>query len=208
MDNHVVTISREYGSGGRTIGRMFAKAMGWAFYDDEILGLASDESGISINLFGEMDEYIAPVQRLRSGRDAYKGEVYPPSSDEFLSVENRFRYLAKVMRKLAQTENCVIVGRCANYILSDMENAVHLYVHAPLEYCIRKCMEVDALSIDDAEKKITRVDRQRSAYYKHFTGQNWKNADLYDLCINSSVMSWDTSVQVIKGYLESRYESV
>lgn len=206
MANRVITIAREYGSGGRSIGRMLAKELGFKFYDDEILRMASDESGIKIDLFGEMDEYIPAFARLRGVRDdAHLGETFPPSSDEYTSVENRFRFTAKIMRRLAQTENCVIVGRAANYVLSDMPNCVHIYVHAPLDYCVRKTMEVDALSMEEAERKITRIDRQRGAYYKHFTDRNWKDADLYDLCINSSLMSWEKSVQMVKSYLDARF---
>lgn len=206
MANRVITIAREYGSGGRSIGKMLARELGFAFYDDEILRMASDESGIKLDLFGEMDEYIPAFARLRSVRDdACLGETFPPSSDEYTSIENRFRFTAKIMRRLAQTENCVIVGRAANYILSDMRNCVHIYVHAPMDYCVRKTMEVDALSMEEAERKVNRIDRQRGAYFKHFTDRNWKDADLYDLCINSSLMSWEKSVQVVKSYLDVRF---
>ena len=184
---------------------MLARELGFRFYDDEILRIASDESGIKVDLFGEMDEYIPAFERLRTVRDAYRGEPFPPSSDEFTSIENRFRFTAKVMRRLAQTEDCVIVGRAANYVLADLPNCVHIYVHAPREYCVRKTMEVDALSIEEAERKINRIDRQRAAYFKHFTDRNWKDADLYDLCINSSLMSWEKSVQVVKSYLDVRF---
>lgn len=205
MSNRVITIARGYGSGGKSIGKMLAGELGFKFYDEEILHMASDESGINVELFGEMDEYIPTFERLRTVRDAHTGETFPPSSDEFTSIENRFRFQAKVMRRLAQTQDCVIVGRAANYILADMPGCVHLYVHAPMEYCVRKTMEVDGLSIEEAEKKILRLDRQRAAFFKHFTDRNWKDADLYDLCVNSSLMSWEKTVQMVKAYLDVRF---
>ena len=116
MENRVITIARSYGSGGRKMGRLLAKELGYEYYDREILRIASDESGISEELFDQADE----KQRLplfRIAREAYTGEVIPPDSDDFISNENLFRYQAKIIRELAATRNCVIVGRCANFIL-------------------------------------------------------------------------------------------
>lgn len=206
MAYHTITVARGYGSGGRTIAKMLAKSLGFAFYDDEILRMASDESGISMELFGEMDENLPAFERLRQAKDAYTGETFPSGSNEYTSVENRFRFQARIMRRLAQEQNCVIVGRAANYILAGMPNVVNVYVHAPMEYCVRKCMEVDALSIEEAERKINRKDRQFADYFKHFTGRSWKDADLYDLCVNSSLMSWEKTVDMVKSYLDVRFE--
>ena len=126
MNNHVITISRSYGSGGRKMGRMLAKELGYEFYDREILRIASDDSGISEELFRQADETKQRMPLFRIAKEMYTGEVIPPDSDDFISNENLFRYQAKIIRELASTRNCVIVGRCANYILRGRENVINV----------------------------------------------------------------------------------
>ncbi|MBR2943432.1 MAG: cytidylate kinase-like family protein, partial [Clostridia bacterium] len=131
MNNMVITIARSYGSGGRRMGKLLAQELGFAYYDREILSLASNESGISEDLFRKMDE-TARMPLFRIAREMYTGEVIPPDSDDFISNENLFRYQAKIIRELAASHSCVIVGRCANYILRGRENVCNLFVSAPV----------------------------------------------------------------------------
>ena len=130
MDNFVITIARSYGSGGRRMGKLLAEQLGYEFYDREILRIASDESGINEELFSKADEQSSRLSLFRIAKQVYSGEVIPPDSDDFISNENLFRYQAKIIRELATTRNCVIVGRCANYILRGRENVVNIYVTA------------------------------------------------------------------------------
>ncbi len=201
-DTHVITINRGYGSGGRTMGIALAKELGWHYYDRELLRLASDESGISEELFAKADETVKRTLLFRVARDALNGEVIPPDSDAFISNENLFRYQARIIRTLAATENCVIIGRCGNYILRDQPNVVKVYVHAPEKVCIRTVMNMFGLTHDEAEKRIHDIDRRRGEYIRHFTGRDWQCADDYDLCIDSSRMEWDKCIRIIRAYLE------
>lgn len=155
MENRVITINRSYGSGGRKMGRLLAKELGFEYYDREILRIASDESGISEELFSQVDE-IKRMPLLRIAREAYTGEVIPPDSDDFISNENLFRYQAKIIRELASTRNCVIVGRCANFILRGWENVLNVFVTAPVVDCVRRVMETDGLNLEEAEKRLKR----------------------------------------------------
>ena len=127
MENRVITIARSYGSGGRKMGRLLAKELGYEYYDREILRIASDESGISEELFNQVDER-QHLPLFRIAREAYTGEVIPPDSDDFISNENLFRYQAKIIRELAQRESCVIIGRAADYVLKDYDNVVSVFV--------------------------------------------------------------------------------
>ena len=121
MVNYVITIARQYGSGGRTIGRMLSERLKISYYDKDILRLASDDSGIDEGLFGRVDEYSTATHSFKKrGSEIYTGELYPPDSKEFISDENLFSYQAKVIRDLAKRESCVIIGRCSNYILEDL----------------------------------------------------------------------------------------
>lgn len=205
MENCVITIARSYGSGGRKMGKLLAKELGFEYYDREILRIASDESGISEELFNQMDE-VKKMSLFRIARDMYTGEVIPPDSDDFISNENLFRYQAKIIRELAATRSCVIVGRCANFILRGRENVMNVFVTAPIVDCVRRVMETDGLNLEEAEKKIKKVDKRRADYFKYFTGREWHDAALYDLCLNTGHMSEQTCVDIVKAYMNARFE--
>ena len=205
MENRVITIARSYGSGGRKMGKLLAKELGFEYYDREILRIASDESGISEELFDQVDE-IKKMPLFRIARDVYTGEVIPPDSDDFISNENLFRYQAKIIRELAATRNCVLVGRCANFILRGRENVLNVFVTAPVVDCVRRVMETDGLNLEEAEKKIKKVDKRRADYFKYFTGREWHDAALYDLCLNTGHMSEQKCVDIVRSYMDARFE--
>ena len=205
MENHVITIARSYGSGGRKMGRLLAKELGYEYYDREILRIASDESGISEELFRQADEKQR-IPLFRIAREVYTGEVIPPDSDDFISNENLFRYQAKIIRELAATRNCVIVGRCANFILRGRDNVLNVFVTAPVVDCVRRVMETDGLNLEEAEKKIKKIDKRRADYFKYFTGRQWQDAALYDLCLNTGHMSEQKCVDIVRAYMDARFE--
>ena len=205
MENRVITIARSYGSGGRKMGRLLAKELGYEYYDREILRIASDESGISEELFRQADEKQR-IPLFRIAREVYTGEVIPPDSDDFISNENLFRYQAKIIRELAATRNCVIVGRCANFILRVRDNVLNVFVTAPVVDCVRRVMETDGLNLEEAEKKIKKIDKRRADYFKYFTGRQWQDAALYDLCLNTGHMSEQKCVDIVRAYMDARFE--
>ncbi len=206
LENRVITIARSYGSGGRKMGKLLAKELGYEYYDREILRIASDDSGISEELFHQMDEYKR-LPLFRIAREMYTGEVIPPDSDDFISNENLFRYQAKIIRELAATRNCVIVGRCANFILHGRANVINIFVSAPMVDCVRRVMQMDGLDLEEAEKKIRKIDKRRADYYKYFTGRLWHDAALYDLCLNTGHMSEKKCVELVRAYMDARFES-
>lgn len=202
-DHHVITIARGFGSGGRTMGRMLAQELGWAYYDRELLRLASDDSGISEALFAKADESFRRTPLFRVASNVFDGQVIPPDRDDFISNENLFRYQAKVIRGLAESENCIIVGRCANYVLRDMPGVVKLYIHAPHDVCVRSVMSMFGMTSDEAVKTIRETDKRRADYYRYFTGHDWKDADYYDLCLDSSQLGWEKCIALVKAYLQA-----
>lgn len=206
MENRVITIARSYGSGGRRMGRLLAKELGYEYYDREILRIASDESGISEELFRQADETTRHLSLFRIAKEMYTGEVIPPDSDDFISNENLFRYQAKIIRELASTRSCVIVGRCANFILRGRENVMNVFVSAPSVDCVRRVMENDGLMLEDAEKKIRKINKRRADYYKYFTGHEWHDAALYDLCLNTGHLSEEKCIELVKAYMKARFE--
>ena len=129
-ENIVITIARQYGSGGKTIGAMLAKELGINCYSREILKMASEESGINEGLFGMSDEKIKKAPWFKILNRPYDGELLTPEDRDFVSDDNLFNYQAKVIRDLAEKESCVIVGRCADYIFRDHRNVLNIYIYA------------------------------------------------------------------------------
>lgn len=207
MEKYVITIARHYGSGGRTIGKQLAKELGINFYDREILRMASDESGISEGLFGEADEQLKNSPLKRIIKNIYEGQLIPPDSEDFSSDDNLFNYQAKVIRELADTESCVIIGRCADFVLKDRKNVISVFVHADKEFSLEKAKERIGLSDKEVEKYIAKTDRNRADYYKYHTGQEWNDARNYDLCLDSSKLGFEGCVEEIKSYMKIRFKN-
>ncbi|MFV0364535.1 MAG: AAA family ATPase [Suipraeoptans sp.] len=208
MDNKniVITIAREYGSGGRTIGKMIAEELGISFYDREIMRMASDKSGISELLFAQADEKLKGSQLFKIQSDVYDGSLIPPDSDDFTSTRNLFNFQAKVIKGLAQTQSCVIVGRCADFILKDYENAMSVFIYADDEFNFSRAMERNSMTDSEMRKFIAKKNKYRGDYYKHYTGKNWWDARNYDLCLNSGRLGFDKCMEEILSYRKIRYE--
>lgn len=206
MSKYVITIARGYGSGGRTIGKMLSEELGIHYYDRELLRLASDESGINEELFGKADERIKDSLLYKVMKKSYSGEIIPPDSDDFVSNDNLFNYQAKVIRQLAEEgeKSCIIVGRCADYILKDYKNVIRIFVHAPLNHCLDTLEAMSSESRKDLQKKIESIDKHRAAYYEYYTRRKWDNAANYDLCINTSELTFKEAVELIKEYIKIR----
>lgn len=191
---YVITIARQYGSGGRTIGQMLADKLGVHYYDRELMKLASDESGISEQLFAKADEKLKSTSLFRAARKVYNGELIPPESDDFTSSDNLFNYQAKIIRELAQEESCVIIGRCADYVLKEYDNVLSVFIHAPRDFCVMQATEKLNLNEKEIERYIQKTDRYRADYYKYHTGRDWTDARNYDLCLDSSKLGYDRCV--------------
>ena len=205
MEKVVITIARQYGSGGRTIGEMLAEDIKVHYYDKELLKLASEESGISERLFVNADEKVKFTNLLKIVKNTYKGQLIPPESEDFVSDDNLFNYQAKVIKQLAEEESCVIVGRCADFVLKDYDNVLSVFIHAPRDYCLEQAAKKVSMAPRELERYITRTDRQRAEYYKYHTGREWTDARNYDLCLDSSKLGFERCVEEIKAYLKGRF---
>ncbi len=206
MNNKVViTIARQYGSGGRTVGEMLSKDMGIHYYDKELIKLASEESGINERLFVNADEKIKMTKLFKMVKNIYTGQLIPPESDDFVSDKNLFNYQAKVIKNLAEEESCVIVGRCADYVLKDYDNVLSVFVHAPKDYCMEQAARKVSMPSKELEKYIAKIDKRRADYYKFYTGREWTDARNYDLCLDSSKLGFERCVEEIKAYIKVRF---
>lgn len=206
MDNIVITVARQYGSGGKTIGEMLAKELGIPCYGANLLKMASEESGINEQLFVRLDEKLKSSPLLRMSTDVYTGNLMPPSSSDFVSAKNLFNYQAKVIKRLAETESCVIVGRAADFVLKDYPNVVSVFVHASADFNLARAMERNSMTEDEMARFIMKTDKYRADYYKHYTGREWTDARNYDLCLNSGKLGFEKCVEEIKAYIKVRFE--
>ena len=206
MEKVIITIARQYGSGGKTIGQMLANDLGIPFYSREILRLASDDSGIREELFNQADEKLRSNPLFGASKNVYTGGLISPESDDFVSSENLFNYQAKVIKELAEKGSCVIVGRCADFVLKDRADVVSVFVHAPADYCMERAMERNDMSRKEMEKFIAKTDKYRGDFYHYYTGNVWNDARNYDLCLNSSKLGFEKCVEEIKAYIKVRFE--
>lgn len=197
MENYVVTIARQYGSGGRTVGQMLAERLGISYYDKEIVHMASDESGIDVKLFGQVEGGASVRHSVFSKSGLYKGGLIPPGSKEFISDENLFNYQAKVVNDLAEKESYVVVGRCVNYVFKDRPNTLRVFVHAPWDFRMEKSMEKISGTEEDVAKFLMKDDKRKQDYYKRFAGGVWNDATNYDLCLNSGKLGFEKCVESI-----------
>ncbi len=204
MDKFVITIARQYGSGGKTIGEMLAKDLGIEYYDKDLILKASEESGINVDLFASSDEKSKKFFNKLKKKN-YGGEVLSPSDPNFTSEENLFNYQAKIIRDLAAKESCIIIGRAADYILKDNENVLSVFVHAPHDFLMEQAGKKHSMSEKELEHYIAKIDKERAEYYKLHTGREWTDARNYDLCLNSAKLGFERCVEEIKAYMKVRF---
>lgn len=207
MKNFVIAITRTCGSGGTTIGKMISNDYDINMYDRELLRLASEDSGINELLFLNVDEHVKKSLLYKVSKKVYQGELIPPESSDFTSNDNLFNYQAKVLRELAEKESYVVIGRCADYILKDKPNVFKIFIHACAEECIKHEMERLCMNEKDAAKHIKKMDKYRSEYYYYHTGEKWEDPKNYDLSIDTSVLGFEKSVQLIRSYINLRMEN-
>lgn len=203
MYKFVIAITRTCGSGATSIGKILAKNLGVEIYDRNILRLASDDSGISEELFARADEDQKQSLLFRASQKVYTGGLIPPEKEDFTSNNNLFNYQAKVLRELADESNYVVIGRAADYVLRDKPGLVRVYIYASREKCIEKEMNRQKIDWKTADKFITKTDKYRRDYYRYFTGQEWENMQNYDLCINTTQMTYEQAAKAIQDFAEN-----
>lgn len=198
----VITISRQYGSGGREIGKKLATNLGIPFYDNELIARAVKESGFAAAAFENAEKKATNslLYSIAMGLNAYGSQEL---GFTHLSLDDRI-YLAQsdVIRKVAQEGPCVIVGRCADYVLKDMPDVVNVFIWADLEFRKKRAMELDQLPADKVEEEIRRIDKRRANYYNYHANEKWGKAENYHISLRSDYTGLDNCVECIKYYIE------
>lgn len=204
-NNLVITIGRQCGSGGKLIGEKLAKELGVKCYDKELLTRAAKESGMSEALFESHDEKPTNSFLYSLVMDSYS-MGYATSSYMDMPINHKI-FLAQfeTIKKIAQEESCVIVGRCADYALADNPNLISVFIVAEDEDKIARIMETNDLKADKAKDIMIKTDKRRSGYYNYYSSKRWGDVRSYDLCINSTRLGGvDGCVEAIKSYIEVR----
>ncbi len=204
-DKYVINIGRQLGSGGKEIGEKLAARLGIGFYDKELINLASEESGLCREFFERADEKAS--QSLVSG---FFGMRFPFVSDgsipygNCLSNDALFKVQSDVIRRLADEHSCLFLGRCADYILREHPRAVNVFISASLDDRVRRLCTHLNISVEEAKGFIQKGDKRRAEYYNYYSYKTWGAASTYHLCIDSSVLGVDATVDFIETFVRQK----
>ena len=205
MKRTIITLGREFGSGGRQIGKKLAEDLGIAYYDKELLKVAAKESGLSEELFESNDE--KPTSSL-----LYTLSVNPYSavgavagmSTEMPIPQKLFLAQFTAIQKIAREHDCVIVGRCADYALRSEPDCINIFIHAPLQYRIGRVKEYEGISTEEARERAVKTDKKRASYYNSYSDKKWGEIGSYHLTLDSSVVGPEGAVELIKMFIGLR----
>jgi len=195
----IVTISREFGSGGRTIGKQIAERLGCAYYDKELVKQIAIESGLNEAYILESGEYACSTNSFlfNLAINAERGSNNIPMQDQLYIIQH------KIIKGLAEKEPCVIVGRCADYILRERTDCLHTYFHADMNFRADRIVHLYGETLDKPEKRLTEKDGKRKAYYRHYTKRQWGIARNYHLCLDSGIVGIEQCVDIVVNIMKS-----
>lgn len=207
--NYVVTIGRQFGSGGRELGRLVAEKLGIAYYDKELLLQAADKAGVSVDFLERNDEkspkFLSGMFSFTMGYSPYN--AYAGLSS--ISDDSLYRVQSDLIRSLSQQGSCVIVGRSADYVLRDFPRCVSVFVHAPIEARVERIMRRgDRPTRDKARELAEKTDKLRASYYNFYTDKTWGAAASYHLTVDSGSLPIDAAADLVCAYVRMRFPDV
>ncbi len=199
----IIVVGRQFGSGGRGIGKALAEAYGLEYYDKEVLSEAARKFGYNPEIFARYDEKRPSPLRSFLSNAFGVAESYENS----MSSESIYERQSRVIRELASRKGCVFVGRSADYVLRDHPNLVSIFLHAPIEHRGREIVRRgDAETLEKGVEIARKLDEKRRDFYNYFTGRAWGKADNYHLSLDSSLLGHDGSLEVIKAYIDNHFK--
>lgn len=200
--NNIITITRQFGSGGHNIGKALAQKLGISFYDKELISIAAKESGVSPEIFEAVDEKATNSLLYSLSVGLYNYNTGLSNTMREMPVNDRLYILQhKIIKELAEKENFVVVGRCADYILKDKPNVIKVFIYADLDKRVNRALERNDIDKDRARQAVIKADKNRANYYSFYSGKKWGQPENYDLCINSTNISTEQAVDLILNYL-------
>ena len=199
-EKYIICLGRQYGSGGHKVGQYLSEMLGIDYYDKEIIDAASQQSGISACHFERADEKApGSLSHLLSTSLFSVGGAIPCNNS--LSNDNIFMHQASVIRDLAAKGSCIIVGRCADYILRDEENVFSVFVSSPMKHRVKRIMDREGLTEQRAAEKARKMDKLRRSYYDYYTDKSWGEASSYNLLIDTSVLGEEQTACFIRDFV-------
>ena len=196
--NTVITIGRQYGSGGKELGQMLAQKLGIEFYDEELVTMAAEKNNMHQDILKAVDEKATKslLYTLVTGSDLrFMGS---PMHYEMPINDKLFITQSEIIKGLADKSSCVIVGRCADYVLRDSKHdCIHLFVYGDMDKRIERISKKYDLSSDKAKEKIQKIEKTRRAYYNYYSNREWGNVKNYDLCVNTSLMGLEKTADLL-----------
>lgn len=208
MDNFVITIGREFGSGGLDVARKLSEKLNVKYYDKELLAMAAKESGLCEKIFENHDEKPTNSFLYSLVMDTYSVSGY--TSAPFLDMPlNHKVFLAQfdAIKKLAEKESCIIVGRCADYALSEHPNCISVFIHADMDFRIKHVMDTFDLTKEKAKDMIQKTDKKRASYYNYYSSKKWGDSRSYNLSLDSSQLGLDGCVEMILDYMDIKQKN-
>ncbi len=199
----IITIGRQFGSGGRELGEKLAKILDYKFYDEELVEMAAKNSNMHSSILHQADEKASKslLYSIVTGMDSrFFNPYYELPINDKLFIEQ-----SNIIKDLAEKDNCVIVGRCADYILEAAKiPSIDLFIYASTEHKIQRIAEKYELSPDKAKERIKKTEKGRRTYYNYYSNKEWGKISNYDLCINTSDISVDDAVEVALTFIKKR----
>lgn len=200
-DHFVITIGRQFGSGGREIGEKLAQKLNVKCYDKELLAIAAKDSGLCEQMFEMHDEKPTNSFLYSIVMDTYAGIYNPHNMMEMPINQKVFLAQFETIKKIADRESCIIVGRCADYALEEMPGMTSIFIHADMESRIKRIAGKYDVKESKAKDMIIKTDKRRASYYNYYTNREWGSASSYDFTINSAKAGIDKTVEIIENYL-------
>lgn len=192
MSYRIITIGRQYGSGGREIGEKLAKALGIGYYDQKLIEMAASNGGLDLSLLKSVDEKKPNTMFYYAAYEGKDINSYAlPINDRLFLLQNQ------LIQQLASKESCVIVGRCADAALAEYDNVFNVFIYAERESRVQRVMARNNISAKEAVARIKKIDKQRSSYYNFFTDKRWGKMESYDLMMDSSKLGVEQCVNIL-----------
>ncbi len=200
----IITIGREFGSGGHQIGKILADDLGIPYYDKELLERAAKDSGLCKEIFENQDEKPTSSFLYSLVMDSYSFGYSSNVMNDMPLNQKVFLAQFDSIKQLAKEGPCVIIGRCADYALEDNPNLLSVFIHADMDARVRRIANIYGMTANKASDRIRKNDKSRSSYYNYYTCKEWGNADSYDLCINSAKYGIDGTVELLKAAIAQK----
>ena len=199
-NNYVVTITRQFGSLGRPIAHQLSEKLGIEYYDRDIVDQAAQKLKLPVSVVDQEEEKAA-----KQIKNPFSRMQFPLGKGTSSTQDDIFEAQENIIKFLAEKDNCIIVGRCSDFILSEVENSMHIYIYASYEDKLRNCVELLHMKEDEARKMIIDVDKARASYHKHYTGYAINDMRYKDLLINSSLLGVDGTAELIAELVRKKY---